>query len=79
MHQVESKRMDLEECCGEALELYSKELMGFDEHQFDIPGCKEGLIVVDGIEKVRQLLNTTSYRLMMGFVQYISAWMKRSV
>ena len=53
--------------------------MGFDEHQCDIPGCKEGLIVVDGIEKVRQLLNTTSYRLMMGFVQYLSAWMKRSV
>ena len=52
--------MDFEECCGEALELYSKQLMGFDEHQFDIPGFKEGLIVVDGLENVRQLLNTTS-------------------
>ena len=60
MHQVESKRMDLEECCGEALELYSKHLLWVDEHQLDIPGCKEGLIVVDGIENVRHLLNTTS-------------------
>ena len=47
--------MDLEQCCGEALQFSCMQLQ-YDDHACGISGCAEGLVVVDGIEKVSLII-----------------------
>ena len=48
----DSARIDLELLCSEVLETMQPTDNGFLRHKCDVPGCKEGFLMADGIEKV---------------------------
>ena len=50
-----SCRLDLESACLTAMELICASDNVFHNHSCDVTGCKEGVLVADGIEKVGRL------------------------
>lgn len=55
----DSCRLDIEEVCRQCLDAQPDTLRQFDKHQCTTPGCSEGFLMADGIEKVR--IHTEQY------------------
>lgn len=48
------RRRDIESLCAESMEMFFKGENKWIHHECEVLGCKEGFIMVDGIEKIRR-------------------------
>lgn len=66
----ESCRKDIESLCKEAVDNMVTLNTLAEDHACDVPGCREGFIMADGVEKVRQGYKAVELGIIAGFSRW---------